>query len=505
MKSVKNVSIKFKPASYFLFRNLKYSVWLAIAEYVDNSVQSYLSNKTELYRIHNGDYKFQIQIKYENDHILIRDNAAGINEKNIQRAFEPANIPIDASGLNEFGLGMKTASIWLSAHWSVRTAAIGEKIERFIEFDLNEVTSQEKEELPVKSNSKSINIHFTEIILQNLTENAKIKQIDKIVKHISSIHRNLLRTGELEIFFNGESLTYTDPAILLAPYYKDEDGEKIEWKKNIEYSLGKYKVKGFIGLLDKMSTSTENGFSLFRRGRVIEGSHDEKFRPKSLSGQVGSPRYKRIFGELELEGFSVSFDKGSFNKPDELEYFLNEFKNELIKSPKNIILQAENYRLPKSKEQTQKILNKAIESFEIEQKEKNENPDNQFGEIRKEIESNSIENEKPIIVNKNTKRGEMFETKEFMGKKYNLKIEFFEDKNCPHFYFFETNNLLLDVNVKCSINAGHPFFSKYEFKDYAPIIQIIKSLVYAEITAAQKGTIHGGNIRLDFNNFIRDL
>ena len=66
-----------------------------------------------------------------------------------------------------------------------------------------------------------------------------------------------------------------------------------------------------------MSSSTVNGLSLFRRGRVIEGSHDEKYRPKVLCGQNGSPRYKRIFGELELEGFSVSFNKGSFQEHDD--------------------------------------------------------------------------------------------------------------------------------------------------------------------------------------------
>ena len=31
-----------------------------------------------------------------------------------------------------------------------------------------------------------------------------------------------------------------------------------------------------------MSTNKVNGISLFRRGRVIVGSHDEKYRPKGI-------------------------------------------------------------------------------------------------------------------------------------------------------------------------------------------------------------------------------
>lgn len=50
-----------------------------------------------------------------------------------------------------------------------------------------------------------------------------------------------------------------------------------------------------------MSTSVDNGILLFRRGRVIGSSYDEKFRPKILSGEEGSPRYKRILENWNLK------------------------------------------------------------------------------------------------------------------------------------------------------------------------------------------------------------
>lgn len=46
-----------------------------------------------------------------------------------------------------------------------------------------------------------------------------------------------------------------------------------------------------------------------RRGRVIVGGGDERYFPTVIFGQSGSFRYRRLFGEIELEGFEVSFNK----------------------------------------------------------------------------------------------------------------------------------------------------------------------------------------------------
>ena len=131
--------------------------------------------------------------------------------------------------------------------------------------------------------------------------------------------------------------------ILKAPYYKNLNGEHITWKKDIDFSMGKYSAKGFIGILKTMSTNKDNGISLFRRGRVIVGSHDEKYRPTVLCGQIGSPRYKRIFGELELKGFGVSFNKGSFIEVEDLNALMEALKFEISTKNFDLYNQAEKY------------------------------------------------------------------------------------------------------------------------------------------------------------------
>ncbi len=196
---------------------------------------------------------------------------------------KPANIPIDNTGLHEFGMGMKTASIWLADLWSVRTTAIDENEERLVEFDLKKVLADKKELLEVENTRTEYSTHFTEITLNQLSKNAPSNyQVDKIKRHLLSIYRKFIRKGDMKLFINGEELIYEEPEILKAPFYNNPSGEIIEWKKEINFSTYKYKAVGFIGILNTMSTSTLNGISLFRRGRVIEGkvmmkNTDQKF------------------------------------------------------------------------------------------------------------------------------------------------------------------------------------------------------------------------------------
>ena len=93
---INKVSIKFKPGAYGVYRSLNNKPWYALAEYVDNAIQSYIDNKEQLLELH-SDYQLRISIEInkEDDFIRINDNAGGINNKNFLRAFEPANICCD--------------------------------------------------------------------------------------------------------------------------------------------------------------------------------------------------------------------------------------------------------------------------------------------------------------------------------------------------------------------------------------------------------------------------
>ena len=510
MQKIDNsVSIKIQTGVYEQFRYLNNKVWYALGEYVDNAVQSYENNKSRLKRIHGSEFTLDIKIDIQkkNDTIKIIDNAAGIGLDNYYRAFEPAHIPIDNTGLHEYGMGMKTASIWLSDVWTVRTKAIGEDEERFVEFNLKKVIREKKEVLQVIKQPKPLNDHYTEIILNQLSQNAPTNhQIDKIKRHLASIYRMYIRKGDLNLYINDELLTYEDPEILKAPYYKDLEGQDILWKKEISFNTGKYSAKGFIGVLKTMSTNKVNGISLFRRGRVIVGSHDEKYRPKVLCGQMGSPRYKRIFGELELEGFKVSFNKGSFVEVEDLEALMKGLKLEISNKDFDLYGQAEKYVKPKTKEHNVMVAKNLVK------------------ELKKAIKKDEGERKPALIIPTKNEVAEQarklkeveaissYEDKETIrGFEYVLKQEFITDPSISSLY---TLDIIEDTGNKMKvvykINLANDFFSQFErFKkesDYKPIVAIIKSLVLAELVAQKQGTTTGaGNIRLNFNYYLNNI
>lgn len=510
MHNIKTVSIELKPGVYNQFRALNNKVWYALSEYVDNAVQSYLNNSEQLQSVE-PKYKLivKISINWEANQIVIEDNAAGINETNFQRAFEPANKHINNSGLNEFGMGMKTASIWLANKWEVYTKAINEDVERYVEFDLKKVISEQQENLNVVSVPMARSIHYTKIILTELSENApKSMQMNKIKKHLASIYRKFIREDLMQLYVNDELLSYKDPRILTAPYFKKNDGENIYWRKDINFQYGKYKAVGFIAILETMSTNEHNGFSLFRRGRVILGSHDEKYHPKVLCGQSGSPRDKRIFGELELEGFDVSFNKSSFQDEGDLGELMELLKEEITNPNFDLYGQAEAYRL-KPKEETQKVARQIASSFKKEMQ-----PHELTRKVKesvKNVQDSKLQNSNARIVEQAASIAAHEAPFAFDDNQYTFKIEFINEPSSSDLYSLriEKDSLFESKTIECKINLAHSFFVRFDKiktkEDYQPIVSIIKALALAEVIAPSQDTKNAGNIRLLFNQFIQSL
>ena len=388
----------------------------------------------------------------------------------------------------KFGMGMKTASIWLSDVWSVVTKAVGETEERTTVFDLKKVMAEKKEVLNVTKKSVRKEKHYTHILLKGLSANSpKSQQYGKIKKHLTSIYRKFIVSGELKLYFNGELLQYQTLKVLKAPFYKDLKNRKILWKKGIDFKMGEFSAKGFIGLLETMSTSVDNGISLFRRGRVIVGSHDEKYRPSVLSGQPGSPLDKRLFGELELEGFSVSYNKGTFTEQMELEVLMKGIKQELSINGFNLLEQGQHYTKPKPKADIKKSVKKVLKSLK-EQKNKTKAPINIPKKEDLEKESNSISR---AIIDESD-----YDYVNIGPNKYGYKVKFVDAPSNPLYSCTKANEEEYDIEV----NFGHELFKKEDVSEV--IVALIKALALAEQESPNQGTKEPGNVRLIFNKLI---
>lgn len=341
-----------------VLRHLNYKPWFAIAEFIDNAVQSYVSNRDALIALHGPDYKLKVDIRLETTGpglIVITDNAAGISAADFPRAFRAAQVPTDRSGLSEFGMGMKSAACWFAQAWTVRTKALGEAVERTITFDIRHIVDNRIESLDTTVREERNPAPYTVVTLRGLHHLPQGRTVGKIKEHLASIYRMFLRDGRLELTFNTEPLTYTSAPVLTAAPYSSPgapvpDAQPVEWKKSINLDFGKgQRVTGFAALREVGSTPYA-GFALFRRDRLIEGSHDETYRPTFIFKQTNSYPYQRLFGELHVEGFEVSHTKDGFRWEEYEDIFLEYLKTALEAAPLNLISQAENYRaLPSRK------------------------------------------------------------------------------------------------------------------------------------------------------------
>jgi hypothetical protein len=352
---VESEKIEIRPEVTMLgvLRHLNYKPWFAIAEFVDNALQSFLVNKDIIAAAEGSGFRLKVAVTVSsagNGEITVVDNAAGISAADFPRAFRAAQIPADRSGLSEFGMGMKSAACWFAKDWSVRTTAFGESVERTIEFNVQKIIDSKIEALAPKTESAAANAHYTVVTLRGLHHPPASRTISKIREHLASIYRVFLANGTMELKFNGEALVYETPKILECPIYvakgvpSTTKKEPVQWIKNIDFDFGEgQSIRGFAALREVGSTSSA-GFALFRRGRLIEGSCDDTYRPSQIFGRANSYTYQRLFGELHVEGFAVSHTKDGFRWEEYEDVFLDCLKEAVESPPLNLTFQAENYR-----------------------------------------------------------------------------------------------------------------------------------------------------------------
>lgn len=479
-----------------------------LAEFVDNALQSSRDKKEQLFAL-DANYRLRVDIDFEWDEntnlatvITVTDNAGGIDADNYTKAFKLANTPDNNEGLNEFGMGLKTAALWLGNEWSVKTSALGETVSRSITFDLNKVLADSLTKLVVKAEEAEATEHYTTIRIASPTPKSPTKKaLDKIRTELSSIYRKSLRQNEADIYVDGVKLTFEESEILTAPSVKDPKGPAIYWRKDIDFKFGKYRATGFIGILKDIN-STKNGFVLLRRGRVVYGAEtDGRYFPKSLSGSTGTFRYKRIFGELELEGFAVSFNKNDLQDKENLEALMEMLRGEIHTKEFDLYNQAEDYRL----DERQKKVNKLVKSHNNDKK-KNEKVEvvtkpqpvtttttyTHDATSQPSIVSEPVE-ETPLVM------GHFDDTYNINGKDYKLRVEMVDKGN--ELVWLDT--MQQDDNVvTCKINMNHVFFQHFQNSEKA-IVAILKTMALAKFMAKEEGNDSTAELFDSFNAYIK--
>ncbi len=508
--NIQSVSIEIGNSLYNRFEDFPSTVSHDLAEFIDNALQSYKDNSEKLTEL-DSNYKLRVEIDIEWDDaerkraksITIKDNAAGIEKSKYVTAFKPGNTPENNTGLNEFGMGLKTAACWFGSTWVARTKALGENVERTILFSLDDVTIKDLKTLPVEEVVVAKNAHYTEIHISDLTKNAPAyKNLTNIKSELSSIYRVSLRKKEMEIYVCGEPLSYNEPEILVAPFVRTPEAEPILWRKEIDEELmgGKYRAKGFIGILRTMN-KTQNRIVLMRRGRVIVGAETEgQYYSKYISGQSGSPRDKRIFGELELEGFQVTFNKNDVQDKDNLEALMEAVYGVIHTKEFDLTTQAQEYREDERTKQIKRIVKKHNTSQKTNRSPIVVNTVSNSDEVSM---STNIDTNHGLVAASSVVLGEYEDSYKINGQDYTLKVVFMkEGKKTGELFWVDVSEKNNNI-IACQINTQHIYFEHFGKPDDASIA-LLKTMAIAKFAAKNQGNDTAADMFNFFNDFIKE-
>ncbi len=446
-----------------IFRNLNYKPWYALAEFVDNSIASWEKWDPKLTGLPKP-AKVKVELVIENSfpspYIEIRDNSSGIKFEDFGRAFKVASIPEDASSLNEFGMGMKTAGFWFANSWSVRTSYAGENVERTMNFNLSEILKNQTTEIVPVSTSASAAAHFTTVRLTELNQTPKGRTVAKIREHLTGMYRQFIREGVLELYLNGEELAYEEVEVLVAPTVGADDQSNEVWKKNIDFRIPEGgHVKGFVAIRSKGNT-THAGLALLRKRRLIEGSADETWRPQEIFGNSNSYSYQRIFGELNLTDFKVTHTKDAIKwNEGQRESFLKILQAELKSGPLNLLAQAEKYRVrgnPPPKTTLDDAMEAVSDALELSLVDAIDRVNADQADIE-EIVPDVISSPVTESVEKT------FRLRSQSHGMWNVKLIGFSDPAVTDFFKLSSNQAGqgLDNSIEVQVNLAHTFASQY--------------------------------------------
>jgi hypothetical protein len=337
-------------------KGLRYNEWYALAEYVDNSLSSYIRDEDNIASVYRQKVAPQlvVEIKQSPDRLVIRDNAGGISKLDIQRALRTGTAPIDRSQFNLYGIGMKAASIWFGDRFAIKTTCPGEAVGRLIDVDLREVIEGGQAKVKIQLFAAPEDHHYTVIGLSHLRKPLIAgRTLGKVREFLASIYREYINDDVLRLEVMGEEVLYVKPYPLRAKRFDragvpSPESREEEWEKPIEVQFaldhGQQATATGWAMVRETGSTANSGFALTQNRRVIEGAV-EPWRPQRISGPPNKHRYQRLEGQLDLVGVEPEITKTNFRWSDaEVERFMTALAAALDAEPLPLLRQADNFR-----------------------------------------------------------------------------------------------------------------------------------------------------------------
>lgn len=316
------------PQALSAYSRLSYTMWHALAEFIDNSTQSrqnYEGMIDDVLREEGTPLVVDIVYNKLDRRITISDNSIGMTRDDLIEGLRVAHPTSDSKGRSKYGMGMKTAACWIGKHWRVITSEWGSGEEWTADVDV-EAIAHRGAKVPLTMQKTSTDSHFTTIEISELNRNIQKRTEENIRAYLGSMYRNDILSGQLKLLYGGEEILPPDEASF------DTDVNGVPMKLDMQgLEVGGKVVTGWVGVLRKGGRKF-GGFSLFQNDRQIQG-FPNAWKPRAIFGGIDDEGAnnlvaQRLTGVLNLDGFEVSHTKDAIlfqgDEEEELETKLAE-------------------------------------------------------------------------------------------------------------------------------------------------------------------------------------
>lgn len=326
-QSTKNYDVTVESGIIAIFQSQTYKLERVFAEFIDNSLQSYLDHIEQLSKMPDG-IRCEIKIIWDDNHIIISDNSFGMNDEEFGRALKLKAFNPDAfkgNRLSVYGMGLKYASVYLGNHYVINTTRYGESVRRIAEIDVPYFSSNNPETVTAIISDEMEQERGTTIEITDLRIKRTSSKESDIRDKLSIIYNRYIQDGTLTITINKVAVKHNKPELR-----KKEDGSKYFEKFDGSFTSEgvTYKYNGWIGILS-VGNQSITGLNLIQAKRCIQLG----WKPEAIFGKGNSFQNSRVVGEIVFSGDHsiLSYDKDQFvwsdNGTEEL------FINMLLNTP----------------------------------------------------------------------------------------------------------------------------------------------------------------------------
>lgn len=495
-----------------VFSRLNYKPWYAIAEFVDNSTESFYTNEQELKQSGISSVTVHVHYDFTENVLTIVDDAFGMELEDFSRAVLLDSKPKIQGGRNEFGMGLKTAASWFGNTWSVMSTQLSSPNRYITEVNIPELKEKKVNTVKIKKETCSEDEHGTTIVIKDVTKKIDAARTKgKIVQLLESMYRRDLDSGKVSIWFNDIPLHFDGYSCL--------EFRGTTWKKNVDFEFkfdGKgHRVRGFVGILASGGFG-KAGFALFRRGRVVMGGEDQNYKPECIFQQAQSPISHKLFGELDLDDFPVNQAKDGFVWDDGLEdAFLSALKGniqEYIDIAK--MTNKERAKETEFSKESSDAVQESVQSFADALSAINQGPGDKVepqADFQPSDSSRELARYEEYLQTTNSDKEKIVGTK----RRYPIQINDVVKKTFVVEWAIGNKTYWIAVDdsgdgeeISVVININHPFFKPYtNDEDFKKVLEkFVISFVVAEqqakLTSDKEGYIRTQTIRHKMNEYL---